>query len=130
MRPTRMESREQDLKNNCKKHIEISNTFLGGISFKCTVTLFGVPVTAVVHPLLNGKDAKKKTFREAVTMWQQVPCMNLDLQNPVKYHEPILAVPSVPYSTSDYVKTLDEVLVALWLIVKKFEDAATLLRAR
>ena len=27
-------------------------------------------------------------------------------------------------------KTLDEVLVALWLIVKKFEDAATLRRAR
>ena len=55
--------------------------------------------------------------------------MDLDLQNPVKYHEPILAVPSVPYSTGDYVKTLDEVLVALWLIVKKLEDAAALLRA-
>ena len=55
--------------------------------------------------------------------------MDLDLQTPVNYHEPILAVPSVPYSTGDYVKTLDEVLVALWLIVKKFEDAAALLRA-
>ena len=120
---------EKHFKKDVKKHIGCENNFVGGKSFTCTVTLFGVPVTAVVYPPLNGKDSKKKAFCEAVIMWQQLPCINLDLQSPVQCHKPILSVPSVSHSSGDYVRTLDEVLVALWLIVKKFEDAAALLRA-
>ena len=55
--------------------------------------------------------------------------MDLPKQSQVQCHDPILSVLSVSHSSGDYVKTLDEVLLALWLIVKKFEDAAALLKA-
>ena len=103
---------EKHFKKDVKKHIGCENHLVGGKSFTCTVTLFGVPVTAIVYPPMDGRDAKKKAFRETVVMWQQVPCMNLDLQSSVQCHEPILLVPSVLYSSGDYVRTLDEALVA------------------
>ena len=98
---------EKHYKGNVHQHIQVGKISVQGELFACTVTLFGVPVTAVVNKPLNGRDAKKKAYCEAITMWQQLPCMELGNQSEAQIHNPLHTVLPVSYSSGDYVKTLD-----------------------